>query len=294
MAREINEILQEILDEKNKRLELDSLNSDSNVSIFRTWAYVQAVAIHTFEIINDLFKENIDKNLSMRINGTPQYYIQALLKFQYGDSLRVLDGGTRFGYETTDETKRIISKASYQETKLADTMDSVLLFKVAKGKDGELEPLTEDELVSANAYLNSIKFAGTLTQMVSRKGDVLVPNITVYHDGGLPDDKLRSSIREGINKFISSMQFDSALYVSNLLESISNIEHVKDVYIDPQAVPAQGIYIYEYDAGGIISQEKKIDRVTYLISGYMKESTKKDSELNIPNWDDAIVLKLEQ
>lgn len=294
MARQIDEIVNEILAEKNKRLELDTLNSDSNVSIFRTWAYVQATVIHTFEVLNDLFQKNIDDNLLNRINGTPQYYIQALMKFQHGDSMKVLDGGTKFGYETVDATKRIITKASYQETKLAESLDKVLLFKVAKGKDGELEPLTEDELVSANSYLNTIKFAGTLTQLVSRRGDILIPRFTVYHDGGLPEAKLRESLRDGINAFISSMKFDSALYVSALMEAISNIEHVKDVYIDPSAMPAQGVFIREFNASGSIEQERKVDRVTYLISGYMKESTKSGDQVDVPNWDDSIVLKLEQ
>ena len=39
--------------------------------------------------------------------------------------------------------------------------------------------------------------------------------------------------------------------------------------------------------------EKLVTRFTYLTSGYLRESTKQGDEESIPDFDDAIVLKVE-
>ncbi len=37
-----------------------------------------------------------------------------------------------------------------------------------------------------NAYINKIKFAGTRIEVISRKGDVLIPMLSVFYDGAVP------------------------------------------------------------------------------------------------------------
>lgn len=293
MARTINEIYKDIISEKDKRLELSDIQSDSKVSIFNGIAWTVAAAIYSFETIMDVFTVDMNNALQERINGTPSYYVNSLLKYQHGDKLKIRDDGLGFGYEKVDESKRIVTQASYQEDSNEQSLDTKLILKVATGTNGKLSPLTSDQLMMVTSYVNQIKFAGTTIEVVSRKGDIIIPRLTVYHDGALPEETMRSKIDEALNSFIMETKFNSAIYVSNIVNCLMAVEHVTDVYMDVNAVPQQGVYIVSYESDGSMANEKRIGRMAYASSGFLRESSKEDEEADIPNFREAIVLKVD-
>lgn len=293
MARTINEIYKGIITEKDKRLELSDIQSDSKVSIFNGIAWTVAAAIYSFETIMDVFTVDMNNALQERINGTPSYYVNSLLKYQHGDKLKIREDGLGFGYEKVDETKRIVTQASYQEDSNEQSLDTKLILKVATGTNGKLSPLTSDQLMMVTSYVNQIKFAGTTIEVVSRKGDIIIPRLTVYHDGALPEETMRSNIDDALNSFIMETKFNSAIYVSNIVNCLMSIEHVTDVYMDVNTVPQQGVYIVSYESDGSISTEKRIGRMTYASSGFLRESSKEGEEASIPNFRESIVLKVD-
>lgn len=293
MARTINEIYKEIITEKDKRLELSEINSDSKVSIFNGIAWTVAAAIYSFETIMDVFTVDMNNALQERINGTPSYYVNSLLKYQHGDKLKIREDGLGFGYEKVDEAKRIVTQASYQEDSNEQSLDTKLILKVATGTNGKLSPLTPDQLMMVASYVNQIKFAGTTIEVVSRKGDIIIPRLTVYHDGALPEETMRSNIDNALNSFIMETKFNSAIYVSNIVNCLMSVEHITDVYMDVNAVPQQGVYIVSYESDGSMSTEKRIGRMTYASSGFLRESSKEGEEANIPNFRESIVLKVD-
>ena len=293
MARSINDIYKQIVAEKDKRLELSDIQSDSKVSIFNGIAWTVATAIFSFETIMDIFTYDMNSALQERINGTPSYYVNSLLKYQHGDKLKIREDGLGFGYEKLDTTKRIVTQASYQEDTNDQSLDTKLILKVASGTNGKLSPLTSDQLMMVTSYVNQIKFAGTNIEVVSRKGDIIIPRLTIYHDGALPEETMRSKIDEALNSFIMETKFNSAIYVSNIISCLMSIEHVTDVYMDVNAVPQQGVYIVSYESDGSMAEERRIGRMTYASSGFLRESSKEDQEANIPNFREAIVLKVD-
>ena len=274
MARSINEIYKEIVAEKDKRLELSEYKSDSKVSVINGIAWFVSAAIYSFETIMDTFIIDINDIIKDRINGTPSYYVNAALKYQHGDKLKIKDDGLGFGYEKTDETKRII-------------------LKVATGTNGKLSPLTEDQLTQVTAYINQIKFAGTYIEVVSRKGDIIIPRLTVFYDGSVMEEAMRSALDDALNKFIMETKFNSAIYVSSIVSCLMAVEHVTDVYMDVNAVPQQGVYIVSYESDGTQSEEKRVGRMTYASSGFLRESSKEGEEKDIPNFRESIVLKVD-
>lgn len=293
MARAISEIYKEIIAEKDKRLELSDIQSDSKVSIFNGIAWTVAAAIYSFETIMDVFTVDMNNALQERINGTPSYYVNSLLKYQHGDKLKIREDGLGFGYEKVDNTKRIVTQASYQEDSNEQSLDTKLILKVATGTNGKLSPLTPDQLMMVTSYVNQIKFAGTTIEVVSRKGDIIIPRLTVYHDGALPEETMRSNIDNALNSFIMETKFNSAIYVSNIVNCLMSIEHVTDVYMDVNAEPQQGVYIVSYESDGSMSTEKRIGRMVYASSGFLRESSKEGEEANIPNFRESIVLKVD-
>lgn len=228
-----------------------------------------------------------------RINGTPSYYANAMLKWQFGDNLQMNDEGTAFSYGTIDANKRIITHVSYQEHYSDEFKDNVLILKVATGEKQNLSRLTIEQLIAARAYLNQIKFAGVKCNVVSRKGDILVPRVTVYHDGAISNEELYTQIDNALIKFINEMQFDSVVYAQKVIDAIQSVAHVKDVQIVANSPVEQGVFLAQYDDDDKLGPLTKIVRKCYTSSGFIKESSKNEQESNIPTFRESIVLKLD-
>ena len=293
MSRTLTEIYNEAVDTRNKYLELTELTNDSKMSIINAFTWVTSAAIYSFETLLDVFMTDISTIFNSRINGTPAYYANAMLKWQFGDELVINDEGTSFSYAQEDTTKRIISHVSYQEVYSEAYKDDVLILKVATGEADSLSRLTDEQLIAARAYLNQIKFAGVKCNVISRKGDVLVPRVTVYYDGAVSKEELYDAIDKSLIQFVNDMQFDSLLYAQKVIDAIQKTEHVTDVWINPEASASQGIFIAQYDDDDHLGELMKIERKVYTSSGYVRQSTKKDEESSMPTFREAIAIELE-
>ncbi len=293
MSRTLTEIYNEAVETRNKYLELTELTNDSKMSIINAFTWVTAAAIYSFETLLDVFTTDIAKTFTQRINGTSAYYANAMLKWQYGDDLIINDEGTAFHYATEDTTKRLITHVSYQEYYNEEFKDNILILKVASGEGRSLSQLSDEELIAARAYLNQIKFAGVKCNVVSRRGDVLVPRVTVYYDGAITKEELYDNIDTALIDFIVNMKFDSLVYSQKIIDAIQKVEHVTDVHIDHEASVEQGIFIAQYNDNNELGPLTKIERKCYLASGYAKQSTQQDAESELPTFREAIVIKLE-
>lgn len=293
MSRTLTEIYNEAVETRNKYLELTELTNDSKMSIINAFTWVTAAAIYSFETLLDVFTTDIAKTFTQRINGTSAYYANAMLKWQYGDDLIINDEGTAFHYATEDTTKRLITHVSYQEYYNEEFKDNILILKVASGEGRSLSQLSDEELIAARAYLNQIKFAGVKCNVVSRRGDVLVPRLTVYYDGAITKEELYDNIDTALIDFIVNMKFDSLVYSQKIIDAIQKVEHVTDVHIDHEASVEQGIFIAQYNDNNELGPLTKIERKCYLASGYAKQSTQQDAESELPTFREEIVIKLE-
>lgn len=293
MSRTIKDIYNEAVAERNKRLELSEFKSDSKMSVMNGILWVVAAVIYSFETLLDVFAVDITEAINGRINGTPNYYANALLQYQQGDELIVREDGLAFGYAAVDETKRIITQVSYVESTDDQNIDSKLILKVATGTKGNLEAISPEELVPINAYIGKIKFAGTRVEVISTKGDVLIPRLTVFYDGAIPESEMYDAIEAQLKEYVMNIEFDAAVYVSRLMDAIRKAEHVTDVFIDESATPEQGVFIACHDTDGNIQPMQRVLRMTYTASGYLKESSGKDEEADLPSFREAIILKVE-
>lgn len=293
MSRTIKEIYSEAVKERNKRLELTEFSNDSKLSIMNGILWIVSTMIYTFETILDVFAIDISTTINNRVNGTPNYYANALLQYQKGDALTVREDGLAFGYASTDETKRIISQVSYSESSSDVNLDNKLILKVATGTKGNLSAISQEDLILINAYINKIKFAGTRIEVTSRMGDVLIPRVSVYYDGAVLESEIYDNIEKSLNEYIMNIEFDAGIYVTKVVEAIRKVEHVTDVYIDDTVVPEQGIFLACYDIDGKISMPTKINRMTYTTSGYIKQSTQQGQEIDLPNFRQAIKLMID-
>lgn len=303
MGRTLTEIYSEAKAARGQYLQLSEIQNDSKMSAMDAFTWITSACIWSFENLLDVFKTDILKDLQNRVNGTPAYYSNAMLKFQYGDSLTMNEDGTQFTYPSIDESKRIITKTSYSEVTEDGFKDKELVLKVAKGAQGNYTNLTEQELIAARTYINQIAFAGTHIKVISRKGDILIPRVTVYHDGKMDNETVYENIRQALVKYIEEIDFDGVVYTQRVVDAIQSAEHVIDVHINESL--GQGIYIAQYNDdnqlvpvtinpdGSVTSYEKKIERRITPSSGYIKESSGTGEESGLETWKKTISLVVE-
>ncbi len=302
MARTLSEIYKEAVDKRNEYLQLTEFKNDSKMSILDAFTWVVSACIWSFENIMEVFQTDIAVDIQNRINGTPAYYASALLKYQSGDELQVSDDGTTFNYPTVDESKRIITKVSYSEVQEQGFYDKKLIFKLATGDPGSYKRIETDELIAIRAYLKQIAFAGTHLEAVSRKGDILIPRVTVYYDGAVTEDDLYQNIEKSLNDFISQVDFNGAVYAQKIIDAIQSAEHVVDVYINPESA-SQGIFVVMYDdddhlipvdpAADTLTYEQRVTRSFVPNSGYVKQSTETGEEAGFQGWRSAMTFVVE-
>lgn len=293
MSRTLKEIYKEAVAERNKRLELSEFASDSKLSILNGITWTVAAMIHGFETLLDVFAYDISETINNRINGTPEYYARALLRYQKGDELTVREDGLAFGYASTDESKQIITQVSYSESTDDENLDSKLVLKVATGDKGNLSAIGADELVQIRTYLQKIKFAGTRVEVTSLPGDVLVPRLSVYWDGAVSEAEVLDSIEEKLNEYMVNIEFNAAVYVSKVMEAIRSAEHVTDVWIDEEATPEQGVFLACYDSDGLLQPLQKVQRIQFTTSGYLRQSSGEGDEETLPTFRGALKLSID-
>lgn len=306
MARTLTEIYTVAKNYKNQYLELTEFQNSSKMSVIDAFTWVTSACIWTFENILDVFKVDLAKDLQNRINGNAAYYANALLKYQSGDELEMNEEGTAFSYPTIDETKRVITRVSYSEYQEEGFYDKQLILKIATGEPGAYERVSDEELLAIRAYFNQIAFAGTHATIVSRKGDVLVPRVTVYYDGAISEEEVYKNIEDALNNFIANVSFDGVIYTQKIIDAIQRAEHVVDVHISTVASDLQGIFIAQYDddnnlipvqygdGGEVLSYEHKVDRCFVPNSGFLKQSSRSGDEETLLTWKEAITLKIEE
>ena len=305
MARTLTEIYSEAKEVRSKYLGTSSIDNSSKMSIIDSITYITSSCIWAFENLLEVFQVDIANDLQNRVNGTPAYYSNALLKYQSGDELIINEEGTAFSYASVDESKRVVKRVSYSEFSDEGFYDKGLLLKVATGESGAFRRVDDNELLAIRSYINKVKFAGTKIHVVSRNGDVLIPRLTVYHDGAVSETEVYQNIENALNAFVANADFDGHVYEQRVIDAIQSAEHVVDVYIDRAASDQQGLFVAQYDDdnlliptqtgvdGQAISYEQRINRLFTPNSGFLKQSSKTGLESQLPLWRESIILKVE-
>lgn len=285
LIRTFDEIKDEIIEARKEKFDIRGIVPKSIISVQNLWTSIVAQVIQSFETVNLLTFEEIDDALSTRINGTPQWYVDQAKLYQHGDELQVLNGGLNIGYPIIDEGKKIITRASYAEEALG--VDKKIVIKVAKGDVGALAPLSIEEYIGLEKYFQKIKFAGTNVDILSNKGDILIPRFKVYHNGFLESADMLTNIKDAIKEFMQELPFDGILFRSALVDKIIALDYVTDVHFDGVT---DGLFLVRYDtSGNLVPGEVEVVRKETIESGYLQES----QEVTVDNFDDALQLIVE-
>lgn len=248
MARTIQEIYDSIIAEKETKATLagllpagdtaenllDQLTSNSKVAVWRLWAFIIAVAIHTHELLWDIFKQEIQAIAAAAPAGTPAWYVKKCFEFQFGDILQYINN--QYVYDPVDSTKQIIKRAAIEER-----ADGVVVVKVAKLVSGSPVELSTPEKDAFTSYMQDIKFAGTRLAVISIPGDELNLVWNIRYDPQIPLSQVQLDVANALDTYIANLPFNAAVNVNRINDALQGVPGVVDpVFISATGTPQGG------------------------------------------------------
>jgi hypothetical protein len=236
MARTINEIQNGMLTEiaSNEVLSV-RLNSTSKVAIYRLFTYIVAGSIWVLEMLFDNHKKEIDTAIYEQKSGTPRWYRNMTLGFQFGfDLLEDSDKFDNTGFTADQiEASKIIKYCSVKES----IESNRLTIKVAGESGEDLIPLEGTELIALKEFLAEIKYAGVKINVVNNPADKLLLNMAIYRDVLVIDENGSSIINGGkpvekaIHDYMKALPFDGELVLNDLVAKLRAVDGVNNAHI---------------------------------------------------------------
>lgn len=269
MARNLNDIQQSILNKKadssvlsalevlttDEKATLAGLTSTSKVAVWRLFVYIIAFSIWTLENLFDIFKTEIDAKVKANRPHTADWYKTKALAFQYGDVLVDDDE-----YSIIDETKQIVKQVAIVEG------DRKLIVKIATLNGDELEKLGDINQVNAFAsYMDKVKDAGTLLEVVNEDADQLKVDIDFYYDAllvkndGTTIETNINVVELAINNYLKSLDFNGEFDINRMTDYLQRATGYKSLKLNFVGFKA-----------GLATSYNEINRAYTPLSGYMK------------------------
>lgn len=195
--------------------------STSTVAEWRLWTYVVAVVIHSFEVILNQFRDEIDALTNKITPGTVRWYAEMCYRFQNGHELLFDNKTAMLHYADDVESARIIKVVAITEGV------NKLFIKAAKiNSEGKIVPLSEDERYNFTGYIDAIKFAGVETDVISTTEDKIKYDMQIYYDPAIPVTIVRDNIHKSLDAFKTAIGFDSMLYLQKMLDVVMDVPGV--------------------------------------------------------------------
>lgn len=227
MARTINDIQQAII--TDLQAYFPNL-STSKVAEWRLWTHVVAAAIHAFELLLDLFREEMNTLAAKNTSGTVAWYEEMCYRFQNGHKLTYDRQRAVFYYETDAPEDRIVKVAA-----VAETIKNISLRVAKEDAQGKIIPLSDSERKNMEDYFDTIHTTGIPVAIISTTADTIRYNIQVYYDPITPTSIIEQSVLQAIETFKTSLSFDAKFYSQRLLDAVMHVDGVvtvKDVSIE--------------------------------------------------------------
>ncbi len=235
---------------------LSGLNSNSQTAEFRQWEAVIGSVMYVFDQAR--LQDQTDINTIIEANrgvGTAKWYVQRALEFQWSSTASyslIVDDDGYARYPVVVLQDRIIKQAA-----ATTDQDGKLILKVATtNSQGELIPLTTEQLQDFKNYISSLALPGQPIQYVNQAADILTVVADVYYSSTSNSTGLHDALMEALRQFSLDTEFNGRVYLSAIVDALQSVPGIIDVYINSATLT---------DADNIITH---IERVSTAKAGY--------------------------
>lgn len=252
MARDIAEIQTDMVTVLRARFPKLSTSAEAE---WRHWTHIIATAIHSFEVLLDLFRSEMDTLAGRMTAGSIRWYAEMCYRFQNGHQLLFDRKSGTLAYADDDPASRIVAVAAVNEhTTVSDGLrQRVLSVKVAKTDDsGTVIPLDADELHNFTGYMDSIKMAGTEVEVISTTADLIRYDLEVFYSPMYPATTVREEVLAAVAGYKTSLSFDARFYPQKLLDAVLHVEGVETATL--HAISRKGATDSDFTEIGVMAQ----------------------------------------
>ena len=202
-------------------------SNTSKVAVWKLLFYVMAFAIMTFETLLDTFSLTVDTKINTMRAHTLTWYAEKGKAFQWTYSL--FPDNDQFN--PSSSTKSIVESLVVAYCACTETtIDNirVLLIKVAGLSGSNLAPLTNEQYLAFQIYMQTIKDAGVPLHFYNRAADLIKVSVNVYYNpmlldnNGLRTDGSSHPLSDAANNYLLTMGFDGQFINAAFIDALQN------------------------------------------------------------------------
>lgn len=242
MARTIEQIEAQIIQRVNASPLLTAvLTSTSLVAIWRLWVTVTATVIHSLEALFDFHRAEVIEIINSKDPHSTRWYAEISKKFQFGYDLVPEEDF----YDNTGLTEQQISDSLIVKHSAVVKQRGRLRIKVARLVNGDLAPLTVEQLQAFTEYMERVTDAGVDMLIESLPPDSLKLKLKVFYNplvlsetGARLDGVNSTPVQSAVNEYLKQLPFNGKLVLANLIDHLQDIDGVEI----PHVVSAQATF----------------------------------------------------
>jgi hypothetical protein len=237
-------------------------NTFSKASLENIMFYVVAASIWTLEKLFDAHKVEIESIVRGLKPHTRQWYALKAKSFLLGKAL-VPD--TDY-YDTSGMSDEDIAAAQIVKYAAVVETAGTVYIKIATETAGEPAPLSEEEYTAFTTYMDEVRDAGVVIEVINEPGEYFRIRMSIFYDAMVMDNtgttfSGATPVQDTIKKFIGDLPFNGEYRNIALVNALQKIEgvvipeiHLAETSrdgvewhgVDVKAVPYSGYYkIYD-------------------------------------------------
>lgn len=266
MARSIATIQATMDAEQALQTDLTTLNSPSQTAIYRLWKFITSTIINYLEQLWDIYKAELETQISAAAVGSNAWLQSKVMKFQYSAStpqVLAVDSNFAINYPTIDTTLQIITRCS-----VTTTSQRVCLVKVAKSDPPVA--LSAPELSSLSGFLSDLNFAGVNYVAQSLTSDKIYIDADIYYNGQYAST-ISANVIDAINAYLAAIPFDGKIKLMSLIDAIQGVTGVTDVVLRNIAIRADATAFANKTY--LVQNKTSIIPLYQMYAGYATEET---------------------
>lgn len=242
----------------------------SKVSIEAIFIYITALAIHLFERILDLFKEEIETKVEKNAICSVPWYHRKFLEFQYGNSLEYDSETFSYRYASDDDSKQIIKFVAVRQI----AIEGVTKLRVYLSKANKAA-LSATELNAVKMYASMIGAAGTHFDIISLSPQTISCDLEITYnpmilsvegeslaDGGYP-------VNDAISGYLDNILYGGVFNRTKLIDAIQEVEGVTDVVLNDVRLASETVNTQNLESiSGSFIFNSDSSNITYTVYEY--------------------------
>ena len=203
-------------------------NEFSKLSFENILFDIISYSIWLLEQLFDTHKKELNEIIEAKMPHRPSWYRTKAKAFQYGHDL-IFDSDK---YDNTGFSDEQIEQSKIVKYSAVTKNGGQLLIKIATENDGVLSPITAEQKISFDAYIDEIADCGVKYVVVNNQPDILLLTMQIFIDPlvlnaqGMNILTGKYTVQDAILQYMKELPFNGEIVLFELERKIKEVEGV--------------------------------------------------------------------